>query len=156
MLEYSRVSLFRSLGMVLLPICNSGKVYLPISKEMTNRERTGGSPRPLVSLSEAPQGELEEESEGCFSLPGLEVTVPHRSRVQAAGTSSRTAWGKKNWIGTSFHRPRSFNPKKIPLHACLLIAVQEHLVPLQRGISTLLWCLSLKTRCQVRNQPGAD
>lgn len=121
-MEYSRVSLFRSLGMVLLPICNSGKVYLSISKEMTDRERMGGSPRPLVSLSEAPQGELEEKSEACFSLPGLEVTVPHPSRVKAVGTSSRTAWGK-NWIGTSFHRPRSFNPKKIPLHSCLLIAV---------------------------------
>lgn len=67
--------------MVLLPICDSGKVYLPISKGMTDRERMGGSPRPLVSLSEPPQGELKEESEACFSLLGLEVIVPHLSRV---------------------------------------------------------------------------
>ena len=60
-LGYSRVSLFRSLGMFLLPICNSGKVYLPICKEMTNRERKRSSPRPLASLSEALQRELQEE-----------------------------------------------------------------------------------------------
>lgn len=38
-LDYSRVNLFRSLRMSLLPVCNSGKVYFPICKEMTNRER---------------------------------------------------------------------------------------------------------------------
>ena len=64
--------------MVLLPICDSGKVCLPISKGMTDRERMGGSPRPLVSLSEPPQGELKEES-------GNHLSKENTSYPQAGG-----------------------------------------------------------------------
>lgn len=68
--DYSRPSLLRSLGffffffLLVLSICSSGKVYLPVSKDMTSR---GGSLRPGGSLSTLEEGGKDEGAEASGS-----------------------------------------------------------------------------------------